>query len=77
MHPRMAPSKHPIRRYCLERNISQRDFAAVVGLTEGFISQLVHGHEVCGRSAAIEIVKKTGGEIRLEELITWEANKKT
>ncbi len=69
------PDNHPIRRYCELHGLTQRTFADIVGFSEGFISQMIRGHDVCGRSAAIQIVKKTGGEIRLEELLTWEADK--
>jgi len=63
--------KHPIKRYCVARRIKQREFARVVGLSEGFISQLILGHEKCGRESALLIVERTGGVIRLEELLTW------
>ena len=70
-----SPENHPIRRYCDDRELTQRAFADIVGFTEGFISQMIRGHDVCGRNAAIQIVKKTGGEIRLEELLTWESDR--
>jgi len=75
--PYLAPLRmilimdHPIRSYCVERNLRQREFAKTVGLSEGFISQLILGRERCGRDAALSIVEKTGGEIDLTELLTW------
>lgn len=43
-----------------------------MGLSPGFISQLISGSERCGRIAALRIVEKTGGEIQLAELLTWD-----
>ena len=63
---------HPIKRYCEKRGLSQREFADQVGLSEGFISQLIRGHEVCGRQAALQIHDKTHGAVGLEELLKWE-----
>ncbi len=63
---------HPIKRYCVKRGLLQREFADVVGYTEGFISQLILSQQVCGRLAAKTISEKTGGEISIAELIVWE-----
>ncbi len=68
---------HPIKRYCEKRGLLQKEFAEVVGYTEGFISQLILGREVCGRLAAITISQKTGGELTIPELITWEPKGRT
>ncbi len=70
------PDNHPIRRYCEKREITQRAFADIVGFTEGFISQMIRGHDVCGRNAALQIFHRTGGDIGLEELLAWEADPK-
>ena len=63
---------HPIRVYCDERGINQSEFADLVGFTTGFVSQLICGSEWCGRSAAIQIHKKTNGGVDLTELILWD-----
>ena len=62
---------HPIRRYCEEHDITQREFAEQVGLSDPFISQLISGRDKCGRNAALQMVAETDGEISLEELQTW------
>jgi len=62
---------HPIKHYCEKHGITQRSFAGQVGLSEGFVSQLVHGRERCGREAGLQIVARSGGEISLERLLTW------
>ncbi len=67
--------KHPIRRYCEKKSITQQEFADTVGLSGPFISQLISGRDVCGRTAALAIFQKTGGEITLAELLTWEPKK--
>ena len=67
------PIEHPIRRYCQDRELTQRDFADLVGLSEGYVSQMIAGHYECGKNAALQIVTKTGGKIQLEELLTWES----
>ena len=64
---------HPIRVYCDERGITQTEFADLVGFSIGFVSQLICGSEVCGRSAALQIVDKTNGEIDLGALIRWKS----
>lgn len=68
---------HPIKRYCKANQMSQREFARAVGLSEGFVSQLVNGHEKCGREAALQIEERTGGRIRLRELLTWRSRETT
>lgn len=62
---------HPIREYCENKGITQKAFAQRVGLSEGFISQLVRGREFCGRAAGLQIVEECGGAISLEALLTW------
>ena len=64
---------HPIRLYCLQRGLTQTEFAELVGFSVGFISQLICGNEVCGRSAALQIEDKTNDEIKLEALIRWKS----
>jgi len=63
---------HPIKRYCEAHSLTQRVFAARVGLSPSFISQLVLGREHCGRVAGMRIVAATDGEIDLAELLTWD-----
>lgn len=67
----MPMSTHPIRRYCTEHGISQKEFAEKVSLSAAFVSQLVNGREVCGRVSALQIIEKTEGEVGLEELLRW------
>jgi transcriptional regulator with XRE-family HTH domain len=66
--------RHPIRRYCEAHDLTQRAFSDLVGLSEGFISQLINGREVCGRKAALLIREKTAGAIGLDELLSWESD---
>lgn len=68
---------HPIKRYCDRRGIRQRAFAQLVGLSEGYVSQLISGRERCGKHAALKIVQKTGGAVTLEDLLTWEPSEPT
>ena len=67
---------HPIKRYCNKHGLTQRAFAQQVGLSEGFVSQLVSGRQYCGREAAIQIRDCTDGEISIEKLLTWEPDLK-
>lgn len=62
---------HPIKRYCEGNQISQRAFARLTVLSEGYVSQLISGRDSIGKQAALRIVSKTGGEITLAELLTW------
>lgn len=63
---------HPIRKYCRKLGITQRQFALTVGFTEGFVSQLINGHEKCGRDAAMNIEQATGKEITVGDLFKFE-----
>jgi plasmid maintenance system antidote protein VapI len=63
---------HPIQRFLEQEKRTQRAFAREAGLSEGFVSQLVRGHERCGRDAALRIVAASDGAIDLAELLTWE-----
>jgi len=51
--------------------MTQRAFAELVGFSDGFISQLINGHDRCGRNAALQIVERTRGAITLERILTW------
>lgn len=63
---------HPIRRYCEDKTITQADFAAAAGISPQYVCDLIAGRTQCGRNAALGIVKATGGEITLAEILTWE-----
>lgn len=63
---------HPIKRYCEKHGLNQKEFADAMGLSAGFVSQLITGREKCGRRAGLKIVQRCGGEITLQELLTWE-----
>jgi len=63
---------HPISQYCRDHGLTQKQFAALVGYSEGFISQLVRGRYPCGAGASRRIERHTGGAISIERLITWE-----
>lgn len=63
---------HPIRAFCTDKAITQRAFADTVGMTEGFISQLITGRERCGRNAALAIQTATGGVITVSDLFEYE-----
>lgn len=65
--------QHPIKQYCEEMEIPQAEFARRMGLSAPYISQIIHGAAEIGRVAAQTIVAKTGGEITLLELLTWQA----
>jgi len=62
---------HPISQYCRDHGLNQKQFAAQVGYTEGFISQLINGRYRCGAQAAQQIALRTEGAISIERLITW------
>jgi DNA-binding transcriptional regulator YdaS (Cro superfamily) len=68
---------HPIRRYCRDRAISERAFAETCGLSSAYISQICTGKAKPGREAALTIVMKTGGAIRIEDLLTWSPREMT
>lgn len=63
---------HPIRRYCEKHGLTQAEFALRVGLSANYVRQITCGMHIPGRRAALRIVEKTGGEISLVELLTWE-----
>ncbi len=64
--------EHPFRRYCLEHDLTQAEFARLVSLSPPYVSQLISGRERIGRIAALRVVEKTGGEVTLAQLLTWE-----
>ena len=66
------PLEHPIKRYCEQHGITQVEFAARVGLSKYYVRQISCGLHIPGARAAKRIVEKTGGEIGLVELLTWE-----
>ena len=71
MHP-----IHPIRRYCRKHDITQSEFAGRCGLSNGYISQLISGRELCGAAGSISISRASDGEISIEELILWGAEQR-
>ena len=70
---RDSTSTHPIAQYCNKHEITKLAFARQVGLSEPYICQMISGRDKPGRNAALTIVAKTGGEVPLERLLTWEA----
>ncbi len=64
--------RHPIQRFCEKHGITQREFALRVGLSVDYVRQIATAQHIPGRRAAMKIVEKTGGEIGLVELLTWE-----
>ena len=63
---------HPIARYIDEAGITQREFATRCGLSPQFVNDMIAGRYTPGVATAKTIVEKTGGSIRLDELLTWE-----
>lgn len=69
--PRRPQKLHPLKRYCLDHDLNQRELADKVGFSEGFISQLINGHERCGAGAARTFHEKLDGAVDIGELVTW------
>lgn len=57
-----------LKRYLFENEISVKDFAKLIDMTEAVISSLKTGHRMCGRKTARLIEKATNGQVTVEDL---------
>ncbi len=62
---------HPIRKYLERLGISQREFARRAGVKPSSLNDVIQGRSHLGRENALNVVRITGGEVTLEELLTW------
>jgi DNA-binding transcriptional regulator YdaS (Cro superfamily) len=59
---------HPIKKYCLEKGLTQKDLAGLSGLYPQEISDFIAGRKKPGPLAAERIAKATEGAIGFKEL---------
>jgi transcriptional regulator with XRE-family HTH domain len=60
---------HPLRIYLKEKNISQRKFAADLGISTGALSNYLARRCSISLETALRIVKLTEGEVSLHSLV--------
>ena len=58
-----------IEDYCYYENISQRQFAKLVGLHWRYVNGLVNGEYIPGRKTALLIEQITKGKVTAQELL--------
>jgi DNA-binding transcriptional regulator YdaS (Cro superfamily) len=64
--------EHPIRRWCRRKKKTQVELARLAGISPQYVCDIIAGRTRCGRDGGLAIVKATGGEITLAEILTWE-----
>lgn len=57
-----------LQAYLKKHQLSQKDFGALVGVSPGMVWQWFNGHRPIGAERAVEIERRTKGEIRREDL---------
>ena len=63
---------HPILRYMERKEIeTQREFAALVGLSPQYVNDVVNGRANLGRKGALKIERATSGLLTIQELLSW------
>lgn len=63
--------KHPVREYMDIHELSQPEFANLVGVSQPSVWAWLHGGRVSVDSA-YSIEEATGGEIKATELFAWD-----
>lgn len=59
---------HPIKKFCEEKNLSQKQFAEMAGLHPQEISNFINGLKSPGKIAASKITKASDGTITFRDL---------
>jgi DNA-binding transcriptional regulator YdaS (Cro superfamily) len=57
-----------LRTYLAQRGLSQAEFAALLGVTQGLVWQWLNGRTVVTAERALAIEQCTGGEVTRAEL---------
>lgn len=60
---------HPLRRWLLEQQESNRDFAARVGISEQVLSSILHWRLKANLANAEKLSAATGGAVALKDFI--------
>lgn len=63
---------HPLRVWLLENQMRQEQFAARVGVKQGYLSLIITGVRRPSRALARAISKATKRSISMEQLLTFE-----
>lgn len=59
---------HPIKKYCEDKGLTQKQFAELAGLHYQEISNFINGVKSPGKSAADKIARASRGEITFRDL---------
>ncbi len=62
---------HPILKYLIAHKKTQSEFARRAGISKGFLCDVISGRSFLGRANSLKVVTLSGGEITLEDLISW------
>ena len=57
-----------IKRYMTRHSLTQKDFAKIVRVQQSMVSQWLSGTRPMGAERAVEIEKRTNGEIKRHDL---------
>jgi transcriptional regulator with XRE-family HTH domain len=60
------PAIHPLRRWMFDEQLTQTDFADAVGISQGFLSDMIAGRRKPSDETAAKIKKITKGAITAE-----------
>ena len=63
---------HPLKRYLKDRSLTADEFAAQIGSTSSYLSQIICGHRRPSVEMARKIEAATGGDVKAGELLLWE-----
>lgn len=62
---------HPIKSYMKAASVTEAGFAALVGTTASYVSQIVCGHRYPSRDLARQIEEATKGLVKAADILTW------
>lgn len=62
---------HPLKAYLKTADRTEADFAASVGTTSSYLSQIICAKRWPSRGLAEEIERATGGLVKAADLLTW------
>lgn len=70
----IARHDHPLSGYLAENRLSQSGFAKVIGVSKGYVTELLNGTKTPSLLIAVRIERATDGAIRVS---SWAARRKT
>lgn len=62
---------HPLKAYLKETTTTESAFAAKVGTTSSYLSQIICAQRWPSRALAESIEQATGGLVKAADLLTW------